>query len=230
MPVITALQAQAGGNRVKLFLDGDFAFELPLTCAAGLRTGQALSELEVQALEVHSEEQATYDRAVNYLSFRPRSCEEVRRHLVKSGVADAVAANVIDRLQEQGIVDDVAFARFWIENRERFKPMAPRALRYELSQKGVDRDIVDSLLEETDAEASAERAARKLIWRFRGISRDDFRRKLGSRLYRRGFDRDTILSVTDRLEAELEISEPNYFTDDPDAVGGSDKICRAHAK
>ncbi len=212
MPIITALRVQTGGeDRVSLYLDDEFAFDLPLICAAGLRAGQALSELEIKALDRENKQQAAYDRAVNYLSFRPRSAEEVRRHLVKSGISDAVVAIVVDRLRRQGTIDDVSFARFWIENRERFKPMAPRALRYELSQKGVSRDIIESLLPAVDAEASAERAAEKQVWRYRGMSRIDFRRKLGSWLYRRGFDRDTIHSVIDRLEAELDQSEPRYF-------------------
>ncbi len=212
MPIITALRVQTGGeDRVSLYLDDEFAFDLPLICAAGLRAGQALSELEIKALDRENKQQAAYDRAVNYLSFRPRSAEEVRRHLVKSGISDAVIAIVVDRLRQQGTIDDVSFAQFWIENRERFKPMAPRALRYELSQKGVDQDIIESLLPAVDAEASAERAAEKQVWRYRGVSRIDFRRKLGSWLYRRGFDRDTIHSVIDRLEAELDQSEPRYF-------------------
>lgn len=212
MPIITALRVQTGGeDRVSLYLDDEFAFDLPLFCAAGLHTGQELSELEIKALGSKNTEQAAYDRAVNYLSFRPRSAEEVRRHLVKSGISDSVVAIVVDRLRQQGTVDDVSFARFWIENRERFKPMAPRALRYELGQKGVDQDIIESLLPAVDAEASAERAAEKQVWRYRGLSRIDFRRKLGSWLYRRGFDRDTIHRVIDRLEAELEQSEPRYF-------------------
>ena len=212
MPIITALRVQTGGDdRVNLYLDDKFAFDLPLICAAGLQTGQELSDVEIQALENKNKEQAAFDRALNYLSFRPRSAEEVRRHLVKSGISDAVVATVVSRLRQQGAVDDVSFARFWIENRERFKPMAPRALRYELGQKGVSQDIVESLLHTIDAEASAGRAAEKMVWRYRGKSRSDFRRKLGSWLYRRGFDRDTIHSVIDQLEAELDQSEPRYF-------------------
>ena len=212
MPIITALRVQSGGeDRVNLYLDDKFAFDLPLICAAGLQTGQELSEVEIKALENKNKEQAAYDRALNYLSFRPRSAEEVRRHLVKSGISDAVVATVVSRLRQQGAVDDVSFARFWIENRERFKPIAPRALRYELGQKGVSQDIVESLLHAIDAEASAGRAAEKMVWRYRGKSRIDFRRKLGSWLYRRGFDRGTIHSVIDQLEAELDQSEPRYF-------------------
>lgn len=212
MPIITALRVQTGGKgRVSLYLDDEFAFDLPLICAAGLRAGQELSEREIKALDSKNKEQAAYDRAVNYLSYRPRSAEEVRRHLVKSGISDSVAATAVDRLRQQGVIDDVSFARFWIENRERFKPMAPRALHYELTQKGLSPDIIDDLLPAIDAEASAERAAEKQVWRYRGKSRIDFRHRLGSWLYRRGFDRDTIHNVIDRLEAELDQSEPRYF-------------------
>ncbi len=214
MPIITALRVKTGRkDRVSLYLDDEYAFDLPLICAAELHTGQALTELDVKALDDSRQQKAAYDRAVNYLSFRPRSSQEVRRHLAKSGIPQAIAETVLERLQRQGSVDDVSFARFWIENRERFKPMAPRALRYELSQKGVGRDIIESLLEAIDAEASAERAAKKQIWRYRGKSRIDFRRKLASWLYRRGFDGDAIHSVIDQLEAELDQSEPRYFAE-----------------
>lgn len=214
MPIITGLRVQRKGrDRVSLYLDDAFAFDLPLVCAAGLHTGQALSQADVKALDDQRQQNAAYERAVNYLSYRSRSCQEVRRHLAKSGIPPAIAEVVLERLRRQGAVDDAAFARFWIENRERFKPMAPRALRYELRQKGVSEDIIASLLESIDAEASAARAAQKHIWRFRGETRGEFRRKLSSRLYRRGFDHDAIRCALDRLEAELDDSDPSYFAD-----------------
>ncbi len=214
MPRITALRLQSrAGDRVSLYLDDEFAFDLPRICAVGLQTGQALSEDEVQALDDKRKRNAAYDRAVNYLSFRPRSAEEVRRHLAKAGFPQAIAEDVLQRLRQQGTVDDGSFARFWIENRERFKPIAPRALRHELSQKGVGADIIEPLLDAIDVEASAERAAKKRVWRYKGKSRNEFRRKLGDWLYRRGFDSDTIYSVIDRLQAELEQTDARYFAD-----------------
>ena len=215
MPIVTGIQGPAkNSERVRLYLDDEFAFDLPLLEAAKLQCGQALSREEVQALNNESRMQGAFDRAVNYLSMRPRSSEEIRRHLVKSGIPDAVVTAVIQRLRQRGYVDDLAFARFWIENRDAFKPMSPRALGYELYQKGVDRDVYQSLLQEVDVDSAAYRAAKKQIWRCRGKARDEFRHKLAGMLRRRGFDHGTIQAAIQRLEAELDESERDYFANE----------------
>ena len=212
MPIITALKAKKQNKeRVRLYLDDGFAFELPAMQAAKLHCGQCLTEAEVKALIHEDKIQSAFHRAVHFLSFRPRSAEEVRRHLVKKGSSDSVIASVIEGLRHHGYVDDIAFARFWIENRNAFKPMAPRALRYELRQKGVDDDVFQTLVAELDVEDAACRAASKQLWRYRGKTRQEFMHKLGGMLQRRGFDHDIIRTVIPRLQAELDESDPDYF-------------------
>ena len=123
---------------------------------------------------------------------------------------------VIERLQQRGYVDDLEFARFWVSNRDRFKPMGSRALRYELRQKGVDDEIIDSLLAEADEDESAYRAARARMSRYRGFTRQAFRQKLRGLLRRRGFSESTIRDAALRLQAELESSDPGYFLSSDD--------------
>lgn len=215
MPFITGLEIhQRNRERVRLYLDDEFAADLPLLEAGRLRTGQCLTESEVEALVGAEAVQSGFDHAVRYLSYRPRSIEEVRRHLVKKNVPDSCITVVVERLQQQGYADDVEFARYWISNRERFKPMGPRALRYELRQKGVDDEIVESLLADLDVSESAYRAAKARLSRYRGWTRQAFRQKLSGMLRRRGFSGDTINDVVLRLQAKLDESEPVYFHQD----------------
>lgn len=212
MPVVTGLQAhKRDKEKVKLFLDEAFAMDLPLLEAARLRTGQQLSQPEVEALEQARTFQNAHDRALRFLAFRPRSCEEVRRRLLQSGFAEDLAAAVIQGLLDTGFLDDTAFARYWLENRNRFKPMGERALRYELWQKGVDAGIIDAVLSDMDAESAAYRAAQSQIKRFRGCSRQQSMRKLSASLHRRGFDSETIQDVVTRVAQELDESEDGAF-------------------
>lgn len=212
MPIITALKVQKRNKeRVGLYLDDEYAFALPVMEAAKLRRGQCLTEAEIETLIHEDKIQAAVNRGIRFLSYRPRSAEEVRRYLVKKKLPDSVIAVAIDRLRQRGYLDDAAFARFWIENRSSFKPMAPRALGYELRQKGVDADICNALVAELDAEDSAYRAAVKQIWRHRGKTRQEFKRRLGGMLRRRGFYADVISAVVLRLQAELDESDPDYF-------------------
>ncbi len=217
MPVITGLEAhQRDKESVRLTLDDEYTLDLPLIEAARLSRGQTLTNSEVDQLADAGRLQNAYDLALRFLSYRPRSAEEVRRHLVKKKVADSQIAEALERLRQRGYVDDLEFARFWIANRSRFKPMGSRALKYELRQKGVDGDIIDALVAEVDEEASAFRAAQSRISRYRGSARLAFRHKLSVMLRRRGFGEYAIRDVVLRLQLELEERDPGYFQDDAD--------------
>lgn len=215
MPVITALEVnQRDRDRVKLYLDDEFVMSLPRLDAAKLAIGQPLSQQELEALADAGAEQRAFDRAVRFLSYRPRSAEEVRRNLVKHKVADSLIAPVLGRLEGLGYLDDVGFARFWLENRARFKPMGPRALRYELRSKGVADEIIETLLADFEVDDAAYRAAVGRANSSRRPTRQAFRRKLSGLLRRRGFEADTIRDVVLRLEREYEETDAGYFLGD----------------
>ena len=119
-------------------------------------------------------------------------------------------------MQRLGYLDDLAFAEFWLDNRTRFKPMGPRALRYELRSKGIADEIIESLLEDIEADDAAYRAANGRVNRMKGTTRRAFRRALSGMLRRRGFEADTIRDIVLRLERELEAEDQDYFL--PDAA------------
>jgi regulatory protein len=71
---ITALRFQKRNkNRVNVYLDGQFAFGLVAIEAARLRVGQTLSDNDVARLQMRDEVERAYERALNFLSYRPRS-------------------------------------------------------------------------------------------------------------------------------------------------------------
>jgi len=219
MPVVTALEVQKRNKeRVNVYLDDEFAFGLPIMEAAKLRKGQTLTQVDIDALAHEDAIQKAVDRALDYLSYRPRSTQEVRQNLVKKEVPESVIEIAIERLLRLGYLDDEAFARFWIENRDNFKPMSPRALRYELRQKGIEDKILAPLLDEiVDVHETAYRAIEKRKWRFQGKTRAEFKKKLSGRLQRRGFHFGVINDVIHQLMEELETEDPDYFAyDDED--------------
>ncbi len=72
--------------------------------------------------------------------------------------------------RSQGYLDDAAFSQFWIENRLRFRPRGATALRYELRQKGVDKETIDAELAELDEEEAAWNAVEQKLDRWRGLA------------------------------------------------------------
>jgi regulatory protein len=162
------------------------------------------------------------EAGARYLEARHRSVAEVRRKLTRLGYRADLVSDAIERLGELGYLDDDAFARAWVESRDRAKPRGEHALRRELGQKGVDRSLVDAVLDDRredaavmadvtdDAPVTADEAAaeRLLGKKLPAIRREaDPRRRL-QRAYgllaRNGFGPDVCSSVSRRLLAEAD--------------------------
>jgi regulatory protein len=208
MAKITALKVQKKNlDRVSIYLDGRFAFGLPAIVAARLKEGQHLSDAEIEALTEQGTEEALYNQALNYLSYRPRSEAELVRYLQRRDASDSHIQAVVDRLQRAGLLDDEAFAQFWIENRERFRPRGARALYHELRSKGLENETIEQALTSVDASESAYRAASKKARQLSYLDQATFHRKLVEHLARRGFEYEIAKEAADRHWAELTAGE-----------------------
>ena len=69
------------------------------------------------------------EAAARFLEPRARSVAEVRRRLTGAGYRADLVDGVIERLLEFGMLDDEAFARAWVESRDRARPRGERAIR-----------------------------------------------------------------------------------------------------
>lgn len=200
---MTALKKRPGrGGRVAVYLDGRAAFDLPPALAAGLAVGQSLGPTELERLLSQAAEEAAVQRGLRLLQVRPRSEHELRQRLVRAGVPEAAQARALERLRQAGLLDDPAFARAWVEDRQTFKPRARRALLAELRAKGLAAEDIEAALAGVDDDQAAERAARKIAARLRGAGPQDFERRLGAWLARRGFGYETIKPLVRRLWRE----------------------------
>jgi Uncharacterized protein conserved in bacteria len=95
------------------------------------------------------------EAAARFLEVRSRSVAEVRRRLTGAGYRGDLVDGAIERMLELGMLDDEAFARAWVESRDRARPRGERAIRAELGLKGVDRASVDLVLAERREAVSA---------------------------------------------------------------------------
>lgn len=90
--------------------------------------------------------QKLISRALNLLSYRPQSVAEMKLKLRRSAVDQTIINSVIEFLLEQGNLDDLKFAKWWVEQRVNFKPKGNRALSFELRQKGLKSEIIQQVL------------------------------------------------------------------------------------
>lgn len=205
MSKVTALRMGKGRKkRVNVLLDGKFAFSLDteVVVKEGLRVGQELSESQIEGLSRSDQFHRCLDAAAHYLSYRPRSEAELRMRLQQRGFDGEGIEAAMARLKEQGLVDDVAFAQFWKDNREAFSPRSQWLTKVELKRKGVSGDIINQVVDVMDDSDSAYRAAKNKIRALPSSDYQSFRRRLAGYLKRRGFGYEIINQAVEQLWQE----------------------------
>ncbi|MBB4736891.1 regulatory protein [Actinoplanes octamycinicus] len=155
---------------------------------------------------------------------RPRTRAELAKVLVRKEISEEVIAEVLDRYDEVGIIDDAAFARAWVSSRHHGRGLARRALANELRQRGVDAEVASEALEAVDADAEAETARALVDRKLRsatGTPEAVFRR-LVAMLARKGYPAGVaIRAVKDALAARD--AEAAEFADGVDADALADQ-------
>ncbi|NLE08130.1 MAG: regulatory protein RecX [Dehalococcoidales bacterium] len=207
MKKITALRMRRGRNkRVNVYLDDEFAFSLEADVAVqeGLRVNQELTPERVEEIASSNNYRRCYNAAALILTYRPRSEPELRNKLLEKGYPDASIDQVLSRMKEQGLVNDNTFAEFWKENRDTFSPRSQWLTAQELRRKGVSEEIITRVVGTIDDEDAAYRAARKKARNLPRYDYQNFYRRLGDYLQRRGFSFDVIKVTVKRLWEELE--------------------------
>jgi regulatory protein len=171
-----------------------------------------------------SESEVARDICLRQLAVRPRTRAELAKTLARKEISEEVIAEVLDRYDEVGIIDDAAFARMWVSTRHQGRGLARRALANELRQHGVESEVATEALETLDDEAEAT-TARALVDRklrsARGTPDQVFRRLVGM-LARKGYPAGVAIhAVKEALAARDE--EAAEFADQIDADALADE-------
>jgi len=212
MPEITSIESQKKKkDRFNIFVDGKFRFGLDAETLvkSGLKIGQEISEKEIEKLVFENETNKLTEKALHFLSFRPRSESEVRKRLKSKTLhssffihysSDEVIDTVVQRVKRLGYINDEEFTRWWVEQRQTHRPRGARLIKSELYQKGITQEIIEKVLPE-DEEGEIEqalKAAKKKLRSYDLKSRES-RQKMSQYLARRGFDWETIKEALSRL-------------------------------
>ncbi len=209
---ITSISVQARDkDRVNVSVDGKYRFSLDILQLTELRVkiGNEYTDDQLTALEEESQFGKLYARTLEYFLMRPHSQREVKDYLyrktrdtrtklgaIRKGVSPALTERVFERLVKKGYVDDEKFARFWVENRNTRKGSSMRRLSAELSAKGVDKAIIETMIHESEREDEDE--LQKIILKKRNRYDDD--QKFMQYLARQGFSYEDIKNALNKEE------------------------------
>jgi regulatory protein len=201
MPKITQIKPQKNKKRVNIYLDGEFGFGLDLEnfIKLGLKVGQEFSEEELNEIIKKAEFQKTLDKLLRFATLRPRSKKEINTWYAKYQVHESLHKKLFNRLKRLDLIDDEKFAKWWVEQRMSFRPKGKRILNYELGIKGIDRDIIEKVLSETqiDEAKTAKELLEKKLYRWKNLDRLKAQKKMSDFLARKGFEWEVIKNAID---------------------------------
>ena len=147
-----------------------------------------------------------YESALTSLDASARTASEIDRSLRMKGFVAPVAEAVVERLKENGLIDDRRLAARLAET-QLTKPVGLYAMKRKLRAKGVsDEDAAEALesFDDDQQRAAAIQAARKLLRRYEELPTRECRGKLSQALARRGFSWDAVSAAVEAvLEEEL---------------------------
>ena len=136
--------------------------------------------------------------ALRLIKFRARSEKEFRDKLKNKEYSAEVIEEVIGSLKKARLLDDRLFAKLWVESRIK-RPLGLARLRYELKQKGIDKDIIESTLcavmENYDEGKIIGEIMRSKIKKMGSTRPDKFKSRLYGFLIRRGYPRHLVVEA-----------------------------------
>lgn len=202
--VITQIeQAKKNIDRVNVFLDGEFWVGLDKNELIELKLHKDLtiSEEEKKAVEDKSTKGKIKNRVLNYIFIRPHSKREIIDHFkIKSDIQKEVLVDIVEKLEEQKIISDLEFAKWYIEGRLASGKHGANKIRAELMKKGVNNKFIEiAMFEKTSSEEFEDKLDGQIKTMIEKVSKSikaknesDFRNKLIQRLMGRGFKFDDI--------------------------------------
>jgi len=199
MPTVTSIKPQKNGKRLNIYFDGEFSFGIDLDnfVKAGLKVDQELTEKEVEEIIKKAEFQKTLDKLLRFATLRPRSEKEIKDYFRRKKVHESLYLNLLKRLRQLSLLDDEKFAKWWVEQRQSFRPKPKRILNIELRIKGIKKEIIEKVLGETkiDEVKMARELLEKKAYKWHALPRRQAGQKMSQYLAGRGFSWEVINSV-----------------------------------
>lgn len=216
--VVSSVQAQKKNPaRCSVFVNGEFALgcSMDVVLQFGITKGKQLSEQDIERLLAQEDVMRLKQVALRYATYKSRTAHEVRQKMVEKEFSPEEAEYAVQFLEEFGYVNDAAYARAFIKERQERKPSGTERLRQELAKRGISKfDIEDALAEAFPKESVREtmldnalQAAHKKLRALQGKEPQKRQQALIGYLQRQGFSWEIIKKTLESLEYDDDTDE-----------------------
>ncbi|HHY81202.1 MAG TPA: hypothetical protein GX505_00790 [Clostridiales bacterium] len=209
MNTITAIEPRNKRNKsYELALDDGrtFCVDEEVVVKHGLKPGMLINEEQLREWIWEADIRAACDLALHYLGFRMRTRKQLYDYLKRKGFNEPVIEEVICKMEEYRFLDDEEYALRWIQSRKLSQPSGRRKIAYELMNKGIARDVLETALDTVTQEEEEElvcQLAEKYYAKYSNLPGKECMAKVSQALLRRGFDWDIISRAIRRLDVDL---------------------------
>lgn len=213
MPKITSVEPQKKNpHRFSIYLDGSFAFgaDEDLVVDRRLVPGKTIAPADVEEVLFEAEVGKLMEKMYRLWNIRKRSEREVRDYFriknYESRIKDKEEASqiaidaLVETLKKKGMVNDLEFAKAWVEARRESRQKGIRAIKLELFQKGIDKEIIEEVTAAMGSEEElAKLALEKKIRFWNNLKSLELKKKAYEFLMRKGFDYEIVKKTIESL-------------------------------
>lgn len=204
MPVLTKITPTKQG-RLALFFDEEFAFSVDLETLAqfGLQKDMELTEEELEELMEQTQYKKAKDRAFRLLGYKSYTRHLLRQRLLQEDFPQEIVLDVLDRLEELGLIDDLDYARRCAADLLHLKQYSLSRVRQELRHRGVEDADIEEALSTVDCDP-LEQIRQVIEKKYRSALADEKgRRRAVNGLQRLGYSYSLIRQALSEYEIEI---------------------------
>lgn len=208
MPKVTSVESQKKNpRRFNVYLDGEFAFgaDEDLVVEKRLVVGKIIAPEDMEKILFEAEVGKLMEKMYRLWSIRPRSEKEVRNYFrlkFKEEISQLAIDALVENLKKKGMLNDLEFAKAWVEARRRSRQKGIRAIKAELFQKGINKEIIEEVVRQQatgiSEEDLAKQALEKKLKVWKNLDPQKFKQKAYEFLMRKGFDYEVVKKVIDK--------------------------------
>lgn len=201
MLTISAIEPQKKRKeRYNIYADGEYVASLGAQALVSfhLRVGSQIDHDTLQEAVMQDNVQYAFDSAAAMLARKMRTRSEIEARLKERGINPDAIETALKKLEGYGYVDDIAFAREFVQSIVAAGRWGRRAAKYKLKEKGLGQDVIEAamaLYTDEDETRAARQQAQALLYRHAGADKRKQRQKVYAALARHGFDYSIITSL-----------------------------------
>ncbi|MBM7635587.1 recombination regulator RecX [Streptococcus saliviloxodontae] len=168
-----------------------------------LSKGMTIDQQTLEEIKQFAQLSYGKNLALYYISFKQRTEKEVRDYLIQHDIDKRICPQVIKTLKSEKWIDDRKYVQSFIQQNQLTGDKGPHVLSQKLFQKGIDKDLVQQELRNSDFDDIIQKQAQKLLKGYHTkLNQRALKDKIVQGLITKGFDFNDAKIACDNLDIQ----------------------------